>query len=473
MTGPSDVLQAVKGLVIAPAGCGKTQLIVDTLKASTGKTTLVLTHTNAGVIALRDRFSRAGVTPSLYRLSTIDAWAIRLVMAYPKGTGMVVDPAGAIPYTNLRYVAAKLIHSGALDDILKATYQRILVDEYQDCSRRQHDLVRILGRRLPTVVFGDPLQAIFGFGDDPLPDWANVVQQEYPMLGELQTPWRWNNLGAHDLGKWVLKVRQGLLAGETIDLRLGGERVHWRQLTGNPAEDIVAQVNEQYRIEKDPKDKLLIIGDSRVAAMRHEYARSANGVGVVERVDLTELTTWARRFDRAGKGPELYQEVIEFAKDVVVNLGSDRLEKRIAVIKKGTNTKPPALDELAALALYENGGIPQAVRFLQALREDKYRRIFRAGLFWPMVQTMEMVNARPEMTLFDAAVKVKEAGRYVGRRLPPKAVGSTLLLKGLESDHALILDAGAMTASNLYVALSRGAKSVTVFSRNPVIKATA
>jgi DNA helicase-2/ATP-dependent DNA helicase PcrA len=49
-----DLRSISRGLVIAPAGCGKTQLITDALARHGGsKPILVLTHTNAGVAALR------------------------------------------------------------------------------------------------------------------------------------------------------------------------------------------------------------------------------------------------------------------------------------------------------------------------------------------------------------------------------------------------------------------------------------
>ena len=65
---------------------------------------------------------------------------------------------------------------------------------------------------------------------------------------------------------------------------------------------------------------------------------------------------------------------------------------------------------------------------------------------------------------------IREQRRHQGdRRIPQRAIGSTLLLKGLESDHSLILDAGTMTPQNLYVALSRGAKSVTIFSNKNIV----
>ncbi len=51
-----DIFQARRGSVTAPAGCGKTQLIADALTQHFGrKPVLVLTHTNAGVTALRTR----------------------------------------------------------------------------------------------------------------------------------------------------------------------------------------------------------------------------------------------------------------------------------------------------------------------------------------------------------------------------------------------------------------------------------
>jgi|SRR6476469_4295934 hypothetical protein len=57
-----DLLSFSKGTVTAPAGCGKTQLIADSLKLhSSGKPVLVLTHTNAGKSALETRLAKATV----------------------------------------------------------------------------------------------------------------------------------------------------------------------------------------------------------------------------------------------------------------------------------------------------------------------------------------------------------------------------------------------------------------------------
>jgi hypothetical protein len=52
-------------------------------------------------------------------------------------------------------------------------------------------------------------------------------------------------------------------------------------------------------------------------------------------------------------------------------------------------------------------------------------------------------------------------GRPVGHR---KLIGTTLLVKGLEFQHAIVLDAASLTRNELYVALTRGSKSLKIIS---------
>jgi len=83
-----DLFAIERGSITAPAGCGKTQLIAETLIAHTqSKPILVLTHTNAGVAALRARLRRAGVPNSAYRVSTIDGFSMRLIAKFPARSG--------------------------------------------------------------------------------------------------------------------------------------------------------------------------------------------------------------------------------------------------------------------------------------------------------------------------------------------------------------------------------------------------
>jgi superfamily I DNA/RNA helicase len=161
-----DLLTTDRGLVVAPAGCGKTQLIIEGLARYQGeRPILVLTHTNAGVAALRGRLERAGVSGRLYRLATIDGWAMRLIATYPERAGHDANILLNPNYPRIRDAAIRLVTSGHIDDIIRATYSRLIVDEYQDCSGRQHTLVCALSGLLGTVVLGDDLQAL----SSPLP----------------------------------------------------------------------------------------------------------------------------------------------------------------------------------------------------------------------------------------------------------------------------------------------------------------
>src|SRR6185503_6569895 len=79
-----DLLAIAHGTVVAPAGCGKTHAILKAAERYQGKKPLlVLTHTNAGVAALRSRLTKAGVRHGNYRLGTIDGWAMRLIRQFP------------------------------------------------------------------------------------------------------------------------------------------------------------------------------------------------------------------------------------------------------------------------------------------------------------------------------------------------------------------------------------------------------
>ena len=75
----------------------------------------------------------------------------------------------------------------------------------------------------------------------------------------------------------------------------------------------------------------------------------------------------------------------------------------------------------------------------------------------------------PAKCLVSADWQEREQNRLVGRPLPRRAVGSTLLLKGLEAEVAVILNAGALDARNLYVAMTRGSKALTICAPSPIL----
>jgi superfamily I DNA/RNA helicase len=75
----------------------------------------------------------------------------------------------------------------AIKKIITNTYDGIYVDEYQDCSADQHELVMLLADYLPCRVVGDPLQAIFSqVNKDKALDWSTVVLERFGTIAELR-----------------------------------------------------------------------------------------------------------------------------------------------------------------------------------------------------------------------------------------------------------------------------------------------
>lgn len=89
MTAEIDLFAVKRGSVTAPAGCGKTHLIAtNLLEHKHAKPALILTHTVAGVVALRTRLQQLGVPSTAYRLMTLDGWAIKLATVFPARCGV-------------------------------------------------------------------------------------------------------------------------------------------------------------------------------------------------------------------------------------------------------------------------------------------------------------------------------------------------------------------------------------------------
>lgn len=123
---------------------------------------------------------------------------------------------------------------------------------------------------------------------------------------------------------------------------------------------------------------------------------------------------------------------------------------------------------MRALAFVEEPTLARAVTVLSALREQTGARVHRPAVLYGALKAMRTA-AVSGVPLAQATRDVREENRHVGRPLPGRAVGSTLLLKGLEAEVAVVLNADALDAANLYVALTRGSMRLIVCSTQPVL----
>ncbi|MBS0437059.1 MAG: UvrD-helicase domain-containing protein [Proteobacteria bacterium] len=464
-----DLFAADRGSVTAPAGCGKTQLIADTLGLHEGvRPILILTHTNAGAAALRLRLQRARVSISAYRVTTIDGFAMRLIGSFPLRSGhnpRILEINNARnDYPAIRDAAARLLQAGHVSEPLRATYARLIVDEYQDCNLVQHAIVDALATVLPTSVLGDPMQAIFGFGGNQLVHWRAHVEPRFPAIGALGTPWRWRNAGTEPLGQWLLRARAQLQAGQAVDLRGAPAGVQWMPHNGNA--DNQRRAAAQTRLVA-PEETVLIIGDARNPRGRHQFTGQTPGATSVEAVDLADLVGFARRFNIAAA--DALEQLVNFAADLMTQVGVANFLARVETIRQGRARTPPTPAEYAAVAFVATPSMAGALEVLQQLEDQAHARVFRPEMLHCCRTAMRTAVAG-EVPLLDAALQARERNRHLGRPVSRRAVGSTLLLKGLEADVVVVLHPELLDAPNLYVALTRGARRLLVCSETPVLR---
>ncbi|MGZ0174324.1 MAG: UvrD-helicase domain-containing protein [Planctomycetales bacterium] len=465
-----DILDVNRGSITAPAGCGKTQLIADALTRNVAsKPILVLTHTNAGVVALRSRLTRLSVPRTSFRLSTIDGWAMRLIGMFPKRSGdtekLLQLSSPANDYPAIRDAAAALLQSGHIDDIIPASYSRLIVDEYQDCSVRQHKMLTRVAGALPTCVLGDPMQAIFGFGLDGLASWDSVCKS-LPVAGQLETPWRWINANAAGLGQWLLQVRELLLRGDNIDLRTAPSEVQWVELDGR--DDHKKRTAAALVKAPSTNGRVLIIGDAMNPMSRHSFASKTPGTISVEAVDLRDMVSFARTFDIVA--PDALTSLLKFAATNMTNVGAAETGRRIRSLIIGSARNPPSEVERNAISFVNSPTHRHAAEVLTAISRKSKVRVFRPVPLNACIKALNACEETDGLTFEDAAIRMREQNRMLGRSLPRRAVGSTLLLKGLESEVAVVLNAGELNARNLYVAMTRGSQHLTLCSPNSVLR---
>lgn len=359
-----------------------------------------------------------------------------------------------------------MLKAGHINDVIAASYSRLLVDEYQDCSIRQHAVVYYASAVLPTCIVGDPVQAIFGFGDDPLADWEQHVCAHFAVAKQLNRPWRWINARAEELGHWLLEVRRKLLAHEPIDLRDAPGAVTWVQLDGTAADHL--KLLEAGRVPPPGgTGSVLIIGESTNPASQQRFAAQIPGAVTVEAVDLRDLVSFARDLDV--NAPDALDQIAGFAQSVMTNVGAADLVRRVNTISRGAEHREPSAVEKAALAFQRDRTHGRIADLLVEINKEGGVRAHRPALLRACNRALQMCAGSEGVGFTEAAIRVREQNRFQGRTLPKRAVGSTLLLKGLEAEVAVILNADDLDARNLYVAMTRGSERLTVCSRNAVL----
>lgn len=455
-----------KGYVIAPAGYGKTHLIALAVKAAS-KRQLILTHTFAGVNSIKTKMTALGVPSSNYQIDTIASWSLRLCLAYPKISGWNVDHPTNKQWNKLYECCSGLLGKQFVRHVVAATYAGVYVDEYQDCSDQQHSLVCALGEFLPCRILGDPMQAIFDFGlDEGKPvNWGMSVYPTFTCLGQLEIPWRWEKAGEPELGAWLKKTRETLEQGQRIDL-----------MNGLPACVKRAYTAPEYLSSKQYSSLMDLLGhnesvialhggDQQSKNKTHLLARTMAGrFSSIEEVEGKELHAFIKKLVAAKTTQAGFLLALDFAKKCFTGVSEILTAgtKRGEVAKQSKGTKYPLVLQ-AANAYLKDPTSAHLKSFFLALKANPETSAYRRDLLYRFLNVLKIHMDGVGATLSDAANQYQRDMRHTGRPLNHrKLIGTTLLVKGLEYDHAVILDADSLDVKDLYVAMTRGSKSLTI-----------
>jgi DNA helicase-2/ATP-dependent DNA helicase PcrA len=453
-----------KGLIVAPAGCGKTHLIAESAGHSKG-VQLILTHTHAGVDALKKKLNNLGVPVNKYHVTTIDSFSLRYAQAFPiLGRFEIKYPNNQTEWTQLRRAATEIFQYKAIRRVIRGTYDGIYVDEYQDCCKSQHESILMLAEILPCRIVGDPLQSIYRkLNKEDDIRWKEITA-DFPLEGKLTTPYRWMNKNK-DLGNWLDSVRKQIIKGRDIYYDEMCDGLRWEK-TNNFTE------KRKILFELCKYDWVVAIRDfpNRCAALA---AQMKNTFFVIESVECPDLIKFAEKIENS-TGVDRVNSVIEFAENCLTGTNvCKRIFKNLTKSKNYTK-KDDRIEVLKEMKNVANeNDLKKVLSLLFAILNLEEKINFKRIELWKeMIRVIQIHNVCGNGSLSDTAWKVRDLARRNGKRIRfPRIIATPLLIKGLEFDHAVIFDTSQhKSPEELYVSLTRASRSLTVISNESKLR---
>jgi DNA helicase-2/ATP-dependent DNA helicase PcrA len=461
------MLGSRSSFAVAAAGCGKTELLGQLVADQRSGRQLVLTHTHAGVAAIKKRLANMRVPHDKFHLDTIAGWCLRYGAAYPAISGYRPG-AEADPDWTATYPGAEKVCRTALGKrVIGESYSGVLVDEYQDCSLKQHALVRALAECIPCRAVGDPLQTIFGFRDDPVVPWATIKSDFEVVNDALTEPWRWRREGRNAaLGEWLVAARQQL---EVTGRLVIAEDAPITWVPHDAAIEASDAWASTCRNANTPATETVVAILKWPSKCKDLAKRMGGRWPMVERFDDPDLLRLGVKLVDAD-GLTVIESLVEFVSERMTAVGT-ALKTAVDAIKAGrgvlriTKHREHA-DRLSTLA---NAPTPaNALAWLEGVlahRDDWW--LYRRECVFQLREALRHCTGETFAELPDMVAAARTRARHRGRLTHRRTIGTPLLVKGLEFDHAVLLwEPDHLSVQGLYVALTRASKSLTIVSNS-------
>lgn len=466
----TEFISNEKSMLIAPAGFGKTHTIVECLKHTQTKgKQLILTHTHAGVASIKEKIKREGIPSSHYFIETISSFAQKYVLSFYIGTDIPEQEDSKNYYPFIIEKSIHLLKRKPIREIILNTYDGLFVDEYQDCTTKQHELILILSELLPTRILGDFLQGIFGFNGENLVNLqSNTEMGEFQKYYyELHEPQRWLNGNNILLGEDLKKIRKSLIDKE--DINLASHSSIETHITKNMYYDKYNFIMNLLT----SNDSVLIIDpistniNSRIAFTQ----RFKNIPRLIESIDDKTFYILSKDADLITS-----DNIIKDLYSLTIKLfNKTAIEKWFTA--KGIKNKTKESDNVLLIPLInkiqileKNISFSIVLEALILIKDLPDVKCYRKELFNSFCSALKDAE-HSNISVFQAMTNSRNLTRRVGRKIYGKCIGTTLLTKGLEFDTVVILNAHKFDCpKHLYVALTRASKRLIILTESKILK---
>lgn len=461
----TDLLTHPKVLVEAHAGCGKTHTISACVSMLQGRS-LILTHTHAGVASIRSKLEKQGVDNGKYTVSTIDAYVQKYVLAFCMSNNIPQrnDPSY---YPFILAQAIRIFKTAPVKSIIKNSYENLFVDEYQDCTKLQHEVIMQLADILRIYLFGDSLQGIFNFANNPTVSFDTDIPKGFFRV-VLQEPYRWKAFNAQ-LGEDIERIRKELEQGKDIDLSQYSSikfiKIFEGELSQSPKREI-------YELISQNRELLFITPHSYNIEARLKFA-SKYGMRITALEANTEKDFFilAQILDNIASHKQIFD-----IKRVLKALFRSSIGQWINLNNGKLINKKRIEDRIHSLGLKKryfqllnNFSLNDLKDFL--IETAKLPRVtcYRKELFLDLIKSLDFAISKHSST-YEEMCQIRNKKAIVGKKIKGKYIGTTLLTKGLEFKNVVILDAQYFKdPKNFYVAISRAQAHLLVFSSKSII----
>lgn len=448
-----------KSLIIAPAGYGKTFTISECLKYTTGKQ-LILTHTHAGISSIKTKILESKTT-SLYSLETISSFAQKYVEAFIK-KDQIPDQEDKQYYSFIIKKATELLCIKPISKVITATYTGVFVDEYQDCTISQHNLISSLGKLLPIHILGDPLQGIFTFNNEKLVDF-NKDLSDFRSVGILSTPWRWKDKNSQ-LGEALKDIRNKLESLTTINLsdykdvknffylKTESEKIREK---GSEYRNWLNGITFNKKGFSELNNVLIITPNSHSIWLRVALNKSLSyKYFVLEAFDESDFYTYSRELDSILTQENIYSSILILLKGKKTKkkgkktrsgtllTGLHRFFPNDITIPKPTKKNIKNINHIIYnfIELETTRNKRLLLKILHDLINLEEVNCTRKELFYDLCKAIKQASIN-NSNIIESMKIIRNLKRRIGRKTRGKYIGTTLLTKGLEFDTVVIIDA--------------------------------